>query len=68
MTADELRKLQRKCDRDAERAILSARARNAAVHAALAEGRTQRWVAAALGVSHGRVGQIVAGGSGSADS
>lgn len=61
MTADELRALQVAMDTDAKAAKKSAAARRDGILAALAEGRTERWVAAALGVTHGRVGQIKRG-------
>ncbi len=61
MTAAELRKAEARYQRAAARAegILSAAtdARNAAIRAAC-QSMTQRDVAAILGISHGRVGQI----------
>lgn len=58
MTADELRALQRKCERDAQKARLSAQARNAGVLSAVEAGRSERWIAQALGVSASNVERI----------
>ncbi len=51
MTGAELRRLQRKARRDAERASASARALREAILEASSEGRTERWMAAELGIS-----------------
>ncbi len=51
MTGAELRALQRTARRDAERAAASARALRAGILAANDAGRTERWMAAELGVS-----------------
>ncbi len=48
MTGAELRALQRKARRDAERAAASARALREGILQASGEGRTERWMAAEL--------------------
>lgn len=64
MTAAELRKAEAKYQRTIARAdairVAAVGERNAAICAACAEIR-QREVAAILGISHGRVGQIASG-------
>jgi transcriptional regulator len=54
----ELRRLQEQALADRQRAVESAAAVKAAVLVARSEGRPQRWIADALGVTYGRVQAI----------
>lgn len=63
MTATDLRKLQRAHERAAVKAKAAQEARNAGVRAALAEGWSHAALAHTLGLSRGRIGQIVGPGS-----
>ena len=59
MTAKQLQRADAAYRASMERTEQLRQARNAAIREALAEGKTQVWIAEALGVTQGRVGQIV---------
>ena len=58
ITARQLQKLQRQYAASMERTEELRQARNAAILGALAEGKTQTWVAQTIGIAQTRISQV----------
>ena len=58
ITAKQLQKLQRQYAAAMERTEQLRQARNAAILEALAEGKTQTWIAETIGIAQTRISQV----------